>query len=149
MRTLKENRKAAVRNVSEVHAGVLYRSGQPQGAALKDLRDRYHIRTVISLVAPDSTPAAKAEAEFCQANGIRFVSLPLENAEFTEAQAAQFLATVRDPACQPVLVHCEYGRNRTGYAVAYYRIAVDHWTYEAAVDEARRLGFPKSSDQER
>ena len=96
-------------------------------------------------MAPDSTPAAKTEAEFCRANGILFVSLPLENAEFTEAQAAQFLATVRDPACQPVLIHCEYGRNRTGYAVAYYRIAVDHWTYEAAVDEARRLGFPKSS----
>ncbi len=142
---LREWRSAAAHGISEVRAGVLYRSGQPQGDALAALRDRYHIRTVIDFCQPGTADVDKAEEEFYRANGIRFIRLPVENLEFTESQAAQFLATVQDPACQPVLLHCEWGRNRTGYAVAYYRIAVDHWTYEAAIAEARQFGFPADS----
>jgi protein tyrosine/serine phosphatase len=138
---------ATARGVSEVRAGVLYRSGQPQSGTLAALRDRYHIRTVISLCQP-SAAEATAEEEFCRANGIRFTRLLLEGQGFTESQSAQFLAIVRDPSCQPVLVHCQHGRNRAGYAAAYYRIAIQHWTYEAAIAEARTYGYPEGTAAE-
>ena len=129
---------------SEVQAGVLYRSGQPQGKALNALRDRYHVRTVINLRgdAPGE-PWWKVEEEFCLANDIRLVNIALSPEGFTQPQMAQFLAIVQDPVCQPVLVHCEHGRNRTGYAVAVFHIAVQHWSYEAALAEAREYGFPE------
>ncbi len=137
-------RISTARNVSEVRAGVLYHSGQPEGDVLVALRDRYHIRTVISLNRPSDAEVAKAEEDFYRANGIRFIRIR-EGRAFTKSQADQFLVTVQDPSCQPVLVHCEQGRDRSGYAVAYYRIAVEHWTFEAAIAEARENGFPERS----
>jgi protein tyrosine/serine phosphatase len=146
---VREARRTAAHNVSEVKAGILYRSGQPDAAMLPEIRNKYHIRTIISFLAqdPDETPATETEEEFYQANGIRFVHIPLKDPMFTESEAAQFLVIVTDSSSQPVLVHCESGRNRTGYAIAYYRIAVDHWSFDAAIEEARRLGYPESSEK--
>jgi tyrosine-protein phosphatase SIW14 len=134
------HRQAAL-NVSEVQAGVLYRSGQPQGKALEDLRDLYHFRTVINLREVEADDAWRAEEAFCHANGIRCVPMQLGVA-VTDQQQAEFLKIVQDPACQPVLVHCEMGRVRTGYMVAYYRMVVQHWSYETAAAEAQVYGFP-------
>jgi protein tyrosine/serine phosphatase len=139
-------RRQAASAVSVVQEGVLYRSGQPEGDALEALCGPPRFGTVISLRENQpEAPWQKAEAAFCRANGIRFVSLPLSRAGFTRAQLAQFLEIVQDPTRQPVLVHCERGRNRTGYAVAVYRIAVQHWTYDAAVAEAVKYGFVPTS----
>jgi protein tyrosine/serine phosphatase len=122
-----------------VHAGVLYRSGRPDEQALRDCRDRWHFRTIIDLCEDFPTdPSQKLEEDFCRASGIRYVPLALELGGFTEPQLAQFLEIVQNPAGTPVLVHCKHGRNRTGYAVAVYRIVVQHWSYEAAVAEARK-----------
>jgi protein tyrosine/serine phosphatase len=139
-----EPRRAA-HEVSEVVPGVLYRSAQPEGESLLELRDRWHFRTVINLRETDADERWQEEEEFCRANGIRFVSIALGQ-KFTEPELRLFMDTVQDPAAQPVLVHCEVGRNRTGYAIAYYRIAVQHWTFEAAMDEARHFGLPQRSD---
>ena len=134
--------RRAARAMSEVEPGILYRSGQPEGPSLQDLRDKYHIRTVICL--REDVPELEwrqNEEEYCRANGIRFVPLSTAGQGFTEDQMALFLKIVQDPASQPVLLHCEHGRTRTGYAVAVYRIVVQHWTYDRAIDEAARFGF--------
>jgi protein tyrosine/serine phosphatase len=52
-----------------------------------------------------------------------------------------FLAFVRDTANQPVYVHCEAGKGRTGTACACYRIAVDHWSADQAIAEAKSYGL--------
>jgi protein tyrosine/serine phosphatase len=137
--------RRAAHDVSEVVPGVLYRSAQPEGESLLELRDRWHFRTVINLRETDADERWRDEEEFCRANGIRFVSIALGQ-KFTEPELKLFMDTVQDPAAQPVLVHCEVGRNRTGYAIAYYRIAVQHWTFEAALEEARHFGLPQRSD---
>jgi protein tyrosine phosphatase (PTP) superfamily phosphohydrolase (DUF442 family) len=134
--------RTVARRVSAVQVGVLYRSGQPDGDALRAIRDRYHIRTVINLREdrPDA-PWQKAERDFCQAAGIRYMNIPVAAIGFTSPQLAQFLSIVRDGADKPVLVHCEQGRIRTGYTVAVYRILVQHWTLEAAEAEADKFGL--------
>ena len=125
--------------VHAVQADVLYRSGRPDEQSLKDYRDRWHFRTVIDLCEEiPADPSYKVEEDFCRASGIRYVHLTLQPGGFTEQQLAQFLEIVQNPAGAPVLVHCKHGRNRTGYAVAVYRIVVQHWSYEAAVAEARK-----------
>jgi tyrosine-protein phosphatase SIW14 len=137
--------RSSAREVMEVAPGVLYRSGQPAGKALLDLRDRWHFRTVINLRRPDLQEMWQAEEAFCRASGICFISLPLEQ-KFSDADLRFFLDTVQDPAAQPVLVHCEHGRRRTGYAVACFRIALQHWTYEAAMEEAFDFGYVSMYD---
>ena len=125
-----------------VKAGVLYRAGDEPTDVMRGHVTDYRIRTVVSLFdeATDSAAGA-AEREWCVTHGVQRVNMTLS----TEPQAVEgvkrFLALVTDPACQPVLVHCENGRNRTGFIVAVYRIAADDWRYSAALAEAESFGF--------
>jgi protein tyrosine/serine phosphatase len=41
----------------------------------------------------------------------------------------------------PVLVHCHHGADRTGCIVAVYRMIVNDWTREAAIEEFRNGGY--------
>jgi len=61
--------------------------------------------------------------------------------KMTDAEVKRFCEIVMDPSRQPVLVHCEAGSVRAGVMVASYRIAVQGWSYEDAVAEARRFRF--------
>jgi protein tyrosine/serine phosphatase len=39
------------------------------------------------------------------------------------------------------LVHCAAGSDRTGYAVAFYRIWRQNWTLDAAIKEMEKYGY--------
>ena len=52
-----------------------------------------------------------------------------------------YLNFVTNPANQPVYVHCEQGIGRTGIAVAVYRMAVEGWKPQRALDEANAHGL--------
>jgi hypothetical protein len=55
--------------------------------------------------------------------------------------AVRFLQIVTDPNRQPVLVHCQYGADRTGAMCAIYRIVVESWTKEEAIREMAEGGY--------
>ena len=57
----------------------------------------------------------------------------------TDEQLQPIMAAILDPANQPVLIHCEHGRSRTGVIIAAYRILAQGWTYEQALGEAARF----------
>jgi protein tyrosine/serine phosphatase len=59
----------------------------------------------------------------------------------TEAQVAQFLEIVSNPANQPVYVHCAGGRHRTGTMTAVYRMTYDAWTPQQAYNEMKQYHF--------
>ena len=48
---------------------------------------------------------------------------------------------VSDKERQPVFVHCQYGADRTGTMCAAYRIAVQGWTKEEAIEEMTQGDF--------
>lgn len=56
----------------------------------------------------------------------------------TKDQAIEYLKFIRDPANQPVHIHCSAGVGRTGMMAALARYSVDGWTLDRALDEARR-----------
>jgi len=129
-----------VRHFAVVQRDVLYRSAQPDEAGWKRLRDHYGIRTVIDVRedAPDA-PWAVLEKRFCRENGIRHLKLSIGSDYFRDEQLRVMIQTISDPKCQPVLVHCEYGKSRTGIAVAAYRVAAQGWSYQAALAESQKF----------
>jgi len=129
-----------VHRFAVVEAGVLYRSAQPDLAGWRRLRDVYGIRTVIDLREdrPDE-PWAITERRFCASNGIRNVKLPIGPDRLTERELKTIVETVSDRRCQPVLIHCQLGKSRTGLAVAAYRIVAQGWSYRAALAESEKF----------
>ena len=67
-------------------------------------------------------------------NAVSLYEIPLDTGEITEADLYKILTVIRD-APKPLLIHCWHGSNRTGCAVAAYRIIFENWSVEDAVSE--------------
>jgi protein tyrosine/serine phosphatase len=53
----------------------------------------------------------------------------------------RFLQIVTDPKRIPVFVHCQHGADRTGTMCAIYRITIQYWSKDEAIDEMTKGGF--------
>jgi uncharacterized protein (TIGR01244 family) len=89
-----------------------------------------------------SEPGANVEAESAAAKaaGLRYVHLPLNRESPDPAVADRFLIAARDPANQPMLIHCASG-NRAAAMWLIKRGVIDGWSIERATAEAERLGL--------
>lgn len=126
----------AIDNFGRVDAHY-YRGGQPEEGHYEAL-SRLGVRTVIDL----RENGEGDEARLVEHAGMAFVRIPLTtNVAPTRAQVAQFLDIVTDPARQPVYVHCQGGKHRTGVMTAVYRMERDGWTAEQAFEEMQHYGF--------
>jgi hypothetical protein len=153
--------KTGLSNVHTVAPGVLVRGAQPGERGFRTLRDEYAVRTVVNL--NDAT--AESEAKVVESLGMRYVALPSNAFRPDADKVLAFLQTVRDQQLPPggssgssgssgsdggnaagggaVYVHCRHGMDRTGYAVAAYRILVDGWDADRAMAELRGIqAFP-------
>jgi len=78
--------------------------------------------------------------------GIAALHVPiLDNSVSTIAQMNQLISFAQ--AHPPTYVHCEAGKGRTGTALACYRIAVDGWTPDQAIAEAKPFGLSLITDR--
>lgn len=131
-----------VHHFAVVRGGILYRGGQPDSSALGTMRARYHIRTIVNLRGRDHKAGWYVEEErFCGAYGLKLVSIPMANPDQVRGSLGALLEVMSDPANHPVFVHCEAGSARVGAAVAAYRIAVQGWSLQDALAEAKRYRF--------
>jgi protein tyrosine/serine phosphatase len=69
------------------------------------------------------------------------VHIPVKTWDPKDEQVVRFLKTVTDKNRRPVFVHCQHGADRTGTMCAIYRVAVDGWTKQQAIDEMTKGGF--------
>ena len=118
-----------------------YRGAQPKGDDYRDLA-ALGIKTVLDL----TKDGRDDEQGFVEAAGMKFHRIPMTTTDRPSDEAiAEFLSMVNDPANQPVYVHCQGGRHRTGTMTAVYRMTQDHWTATQAYDEMKQFrfeGFP-------
>jgi len=125
-------------NLSKVATGI-YRGGQPTEAGITMLKS-LGITTIINL--RDNDDRAKTEEKLATAAGIKFINIPLSN--FFSPHDEKIEAILRQMTAaenQPVFVHCKRGSDRTGVAVAVYRMSQEGWTAEQANAEAKKMGF--------
>ena len=130
-------------NFNVVVPGKIYRSSNPDPAFLDHVTQKYGVKTVVSLAGPQPW------FEYARAKGLVVndyawgtSKLPPRD-ELVQVQAILESATPDDP----ILVHCSAGADRTGYAVALYRVQFQGWSQEDAVEEMRNYWhFPEKKE---
>ena len=86
------------------------------------------------------------DSDKVKAAGLTPLHLPiLDNTAPPEEMMKQFLDFANDPATQPTYVHCEAGKGRTGCAVACYRMGIQGWTADQAVEDGKKFGLQLES----
>lgn len=129
-----------------VRPGVLMRCGQPRVRELRRIRDKHGLRTIIVARGGTRHPLRgrwfRKERAFCRQAGVELVHMPFSDKRTPPADVFDcFVEILRDPSSHPVLVHCEQGIHRTGILCAAYRVALEGWSLEDAIAEARAAGF--------
>lgn len=112
----------------------LYRGAQPTAEGMKEL-EKLGIKTVINLRSMHS-----------DRNEIKDTGLAYEHINMTiwnteDKDVIRFLQIITDSNRTPVFVHCQHGADRTGTMCAIYRIAVQGWSKDQAVEEMTKGGF--------
>src|SRR5436190_5429844 len=117
----------------------IYRGGQPSREGINHLA-KIGIRTVVDLRGGNDHSAE--EEKLVEAAGMRYVHVPMNALSApTDQQIVKVLDLLDDSSAGPVFIHCKRGADRTGTAIACYRIRHDHWDNQKALKEARMTGL--------
>jgi len=113
-----------------------YRGGQPAADGLVTLKN-LGVEVVIDLrgSASDTEQAAVTKL------GMQYISIPSHCPFPSDKPWATFLKVMRENRDKKVFVHCRLGDDRTGLAVATYRISEEHWSVKETRHEMRVFGF--------
>lgn len=116
---------------------TLYRSSLPDGGALP-LLTKLRIGTVITFL-PES------DKRWLSTPGIEQVQLPYRTNHVDDSDILRALRAVQAAEAKgPVLMHCKHGSDRTGLVAAMYRVVVQGWSKEDALNEMTEGGFGDS-----
>jgi len=115
-------------------SNLLYRSAQPTSEGIEKL-GTLEINTVVNLRSFHSDSSQIVNT------GLGYEQIKLSRLDPEEVDIIKFLKIVTSNKKIPVLVHCQYGADRTGAMCAIYRIAVQGWTKEEAMKEMIEGGY--------
>jgi protein tyrosine phosphatase (PTP) superfamily phosphohydrolase (DUF442 family) len=127
------NDVAGAPNLAQV-SPILWRSAQPTAEGFRNLK-AMGIRTVVNLRNFTS------DRDELKGLGLRYHHIHFATWHAEDEDVVAFLKVLSDPANHPVLVHCQHGADRTGTMVAAYRVTMEGWTMEEAMQELPRFGF--------
>jgi hypothetical protein len=122
-------------NFGTVVPGRLYRSGLPDARFLDYVRQRYGIQHVVSLSGASEIHARAKDL------GMNVTVLNW-GTDILPAQDLKLLLALFD-GNERVLVHCTAGRDRSGYAIAIYRIRRQDWPIDRAIQEMEAHGHSR------
>ena len=117
---------------------TLYRSALPDSAA-QPLLEKLQITTVINFLP-------KSDDVWLKTPGVNLVQLPYRTLHVNDADVLAALRAIQTAQAQgPVLMHCKHGSDRTGLMAAMYRVVVQDWSKEDALNEMTQGGFGENS----
>jgi protein tyrosine/serine phosphatase len=115
----------ATDNFHVVVAGEVYRAAQPTGAEITKYQKEYGIRAIINLRGSNAGKAwYKQEVAVSQELGIAHIDFGMSSSQLQSPEKLQQLITVLATAPKPLLIHCNWGADRTGLASAIYLAAI-------------------------
>jgi protein tyrosine/serine phosphatase len=113
---------------------TLYRGAQPSKEGFPELK-KMGIKTIVNLRENHT------DENFINGMGFNYFQIPTSTSKPLKDHYQKFLDIVNNPDLQPVFVHCQHGADRTGTAVALYRITVQKWDTEEAIRELQEGGY--------
>jgi len=118
-------------------SSALYRGAQPDPkvTGFEELR-KLGVKTIINL------RSLHGESDEVDEAGLQYERInfnPLTAPQ--DDEIVRFLRVVTDPSRTPAFVHCKHGADRTGTMCAAYRVVVQGWPREDAVEEMKDGGF--------
>jgi len=112
----------------------LYRGAQPTAEGMKQL-EKLGVKTVVNLRSFHS------DRDEIKGTGLAYEHISMTPLSIEDEYVVRFLRIATDSSRAPVFVHCQYGADRTGTMCAIYRIAVQGWSKDKAVEEMTEGGF--------
>jgi len=113
----------------------LFRGALPSTEGLEALK-KLGIGVVVDLRGRSQSEEAAAAKL-----GMQYIAIPSHCPFPKDEPFAKFLRVIRENPDKKVFVHCRLGDDRTGMAVAAYRMAEEGWTADEAMKEMKTFGF--------
>ena len=113
---------------------TLYRGEQPTAEGFKEM-EKLGIKTVVNLRSLHS------DRDKLEGTSLGYEHIRMEAWDPEQEEIEAFLKIATNPEKQPVFVHCQHGADRTGTMVAVYRMVVENWDADEAIDEMRNGPF--------
>jgi protein tyrosine/serine phosphatase len=117
----------------------LYRGGQPDLKAIETLK-----KMGIDIVVNMRGGRNRYEEAEVKMLGMQYFSISWHCPFPRDKPFARFLKLIEDNPGKKVFVHCRLGDDRTGMAVAAYRMAEQGWSAEEAMNEMKAFGFTRT-----
>ena len=114
----------------------LYRGGQPGADGLKALK-KMGVSIVVDMRGGHSEHEKRAVEEL----GMEYVSIPWHCPFPSDEPFVKFLKVIEESPGKKVFVHRRLGDDRTGMAIASYRMAEEGWSADEAMKEMELFGF--------
>jgi len=113
-----------------------YRGAQPTAEGFKELA-KLGVKCVLSVSGGDEPLVEKGS--------LRLFHVPMSAFGLRDDRVLAALKIMADPQNRPLMIHCQQGADRTGAMVALYRVVMQGWTADKAVEEMTRGGYHHSA----
>jgi len=114
----------------------LFRGGQPGVDGLEAL-EKMGVSIVVDMRGSKSSHEEIAVSKL----GMQYVAIPWHCPFPADPVFARFLKLIEDNPGKKIFVHCRLGDDRTGMAIAAYRMAEEGWSADEALQEMKMFGF--------
>lgn len=115
----------------------LYRGGQPTAEGFEKLA-----QMGVAIVV-DFGRSSRDEKETSKL-GMQYLTIPWHCPFPRDAAFAKFLKLVEDNPGKKIFAHCRLGDDRTGMMIAAYRMGIEGWSADEAMNEMRQFGFSEA-----
>ncbi|HZV58901.1 MAG TPA: dual specificity protein phosphatase family protein [Candidatus Eremiobacteraceae bacterium] len=117
----------------------LFRGAQPKKEGYPQLKN-LGISIVIDM--HNTGAGMEHEKQIVESLGMRYISMPASLLTGpTDEQIAQFLKIVIANPSDKIFVHCNLGSDRTGVAIAAFRMIQQRWSIDQAYNEMHQFHF--------
>jgi protein tyrosine/serine phosphatase len=111
-----------------------YRGAQPTAEGMRQL-EKLGIKTVINL------RFILSDRDKIKGTGLDYEHINTTTLSTETVDVIRFLKVATDAERTPIFVHCHRGVERTGIMCAVYRIVVQGWARDEAIEEMTKGGF--------